>query len=175
MKRILLIMTSLLLVLVLPSLSLAEITPMIIDDADLLSSEEESELYTCMLPICDYGTPIFWSTAMDHHISSVEPAAEFLRGKIGEEEGILFLIDMTRRRLFISSSKELQRIVTTSKANVILDQAYRKATNGDYLGCAMDAFKEIHKLLQKNKVKTDLIQWLKLLFETLEEPNQNIP
>ena len=180
MKRILLIMTVLLLVIVLPSLSLAEKAPVIIDEANLLNNEDKGKLYANMLPICDYGTPIFWSTSMEHDTSSEELAAIFLRGKLGEEDGVLFLIDMTRRKLVIFSSKQLYRIVTTPKANAILDQTYRKATNGDYLGCAMDTFTMIYELLQNNTAETGpgsgvIGQCLRLLFGAQEEPNQNNP
>ena len=42
--------------------ALAERTPIIRDDADLLSASEEEALREAMLPVCEYGTPVFWTT-----------------------------------------------------------------------------------------------------------------
>ena len=40
----------------------AETVPVIRDDADLLTAEEEAALMEAMAPVCEYGTPVFWST-----------------------------------------------------------------------------------------------------------------
>ena len=40
----------------------ADQTPLIQDDAELLTAEEESRLYQDMEPLCAYGTPMFWTS-----------------------------------------------------------------------------------------------------------------
>ncbi|MBO4819222.1 MAG: hypothetical protein J5528_03690 [Firmicutes bacterium] len=63
------------------------------DDADLLTVEEESELYSHMLPITQYGGVAFYTSRSS--VSSAESyAKKCYRANFGTKSGTLFLIDM---------------------------------------------------------------------------------
>ena len=66
--------------------------------------------------------------------------------------GTLFLIDMDNRELYIFSDGDVYRTVTTSYANVITDNIYTYASDGDYFTCADNAFDQIASLLEGQKI-----------------------
>ena len=49
----------------------ADTAPIIRDDANLLTEAEEAELYTIMEAICDYGTPMLWTTTASGNDSTL--------------------------------------------------------------------------------------------------------
>ena len=61
----------------------ADNTPIIRDDADLLTDGEEQDLLTVMQEICEYGTPIFWSTTASGDAEQL--AENFYHTQIGKD------------------------------------------------------------------------------------------
>lgn len=53
----------------------------------------------------------------------------------GEEDGILYLIDMEHRTIYISTSGRAIRYLTDQRLERLLDDAYGYAAEGDYYGC----------------------------------------
>ena len=116
------------------------------DDADLLTSEEEAEVYRHMLPITAYGGVAFYTN--DSSVSSAESyARRCYRDNFGTRSGTLFLIDMYNRQIYIFSDGKIFTKITKAKANTITDNAYRLATGGDYAGCANRVFDQMATLL----------------------------
>ena len=115
------------------------------DDAELLTEEEEKELYGHMLPITEYGGAAFVSS---YNSSSTESyAKKCYREYFGTKSGTLFLIDMYNRQIYIFSDGKIFTKVTKARARTITDNAYRLATNGDYLGCAEKVFNQMATIL----------------------------
>lgn len=128
----------------------AENLPLIRDDADLLSAAEEESLYQQMLPLCEYGTPVFWTTneAGDYRAK----AERFYVQQLGNASGLLFVIDMNQRELTLLSDGEIYRIVTTAEANTVVDNVYRMAGRGEYAACAKEVFAEAYQLLRGEQI-----------------------
>jgi len=125
--------------------------PYIQDDEDLLTEEEEAALYLDMLPICEYGTPMFWTTREKGDYETL--AKNFYRDKLGNGvSGTLFVINMYSRQLTIISGGSVYRTVTTSEANTITDNVFRLAGRGQYYECASSVFSQIHSLLQGGQI-----------------------
>ena len=121
--------------------------PLIQDDAGLLTEEQEKALYGDMLPLCEYGTPMFWTTTEPGECRSL--AVRYYQRTLGNgRDGVLFVIDMNVRELVLVADGAVRRTVTGGEADTITDNVFRKASGGDYYGCASDAFSQVLRLLR---------------------------
>ncbi|MBQ3705361.1 MAG: TPM domain-containing protein [Clostridia bacterium] len=126
--------------------------PFIQDDAGLLTAEEEETLYQDMLPLCTYGTPMFWTTE-EAFINFERQADDFYHQRLGRgQSGVLFVINMGVRQLTIFADGEIYRTVTNDEAETITDNVYRLAREGDYYACASSAFSQVKSLLQGERI-----------------------
>ena len=63
----------------------------------------------------------------------------YMEGGFGtgsDQSGILFLIDMDNRELYISTNGQMIRYMTDSRINDVLDDVYNYAADADYYGAA---------------------------------------
>jgi len=150
MKKILLAL--LMLSLLLPAWAGAENAcgPVIRDDADLLTAEEEASLFRTMSAICEYGTPVFWSTRESGNYR--RKAENYYYSLLGNESGALFVVDMSERQLTLLTNGEILRTVTSGEATSIVDNVYRMASFGNYAGCAEEVFTQVHRLLKGEQI-----------------------
>lgn len=122
------------------------------DDADLLSADEEAELYTSMEPITKYGNAMFMSTN-DSLGSDPEGNAEAAyETAFGSTDGMIFFIDMNNRVLTLYSRGSVYHVITKGYARTITDNVYSYASDGDYLACAQEAFAEADTLLEGGRI-----------------------
>ncbi|MBR2824239.1 MAG: TPM domain-containing protein, partial [Clostridia bacterium] len=133
-----------------PAESLSQ--PCIQDDADLLSAEEEAALYQDMLPLCEYGVPVFCTA--DLSAGSNEALAERLLRQyvpLGES-GLIFLINMGVRQLTVYADGAIYRVIGSGEAETLTDNAFRLARGGDYYACAQRVFSQALALLRGEKI-----------------------
>ena len=129
----------------------SSVVPIIQDDADLLTPEEEKALYEDMLPICAFGQPIFWTTLESGNYERV--AEDFYFRKLGRgASGVLFTINMAARQLTVTSDGAANRVITRSESESITDNVFRMAGRGEYYECARSAFRQILQLLQGDQI-----------------------
>ena len=128
----------------------AERLPIIQDDADLLTDEEEQALYNDMLPVCEYGTPMFWSTTESGSYYTL--AENFYHRQIGTDSGTLFVINMKARQLTVFSDGANYRVITNAEAETITDNVFRMAGRGDYYACAASVFDQVYRLLHGEQI-----------------------
>lgn len=121
------------------------------DQADLLSEEEESALLTQMKAITTYGHAAFLTTAVNNRSAGSYAADRFYQ-YFGSESGVLFLIDMDNREIYIYSDGRVYRTITKSYANTITDNVYTYASDAEYYTCARKAFEQILTLLSGNRI-----------------------
>jgi uncharacterized protein len=120
----------------------------LIDDAaDLLSYDQEKQLVDYMKDCSDYGFILFVSTQENKFATVDDWAQDYYRSRIPDENGVMLLIDMDKRKICVYSEGSLQRVVTSSKANIITDNIYRYATEGDYYTTARVGFEQIASVL----------------------------
>jgi len=120
------------------------------DQKDLLTDIQEKSLVDDMKGITDFGNAIFVS--IDCTTSTSVCANNYYHQLVGAESGTMFMIDMNDRMLYIFSDGKIYDVVTRPKAEVITDNTYRYASNGDYYGCASTAFNQINQLLVGEKI-----------------------
>ena len=129
----------------------ADQTPLIQDDAELLTAEEESRLYQDMEPLCAYGTPMFWTSNEPGNERTL--AEGFYQRHLGNgQSGILFVINMKERFLTIVSAGEIYRTVTRSEADTITDNVYKDASRGEYFRCAFRALSQIGSVMKGERI-----------------------
>lgn len=118
------------------------------DRAELLTASEEAELKEAMEPISAYGNVAFVSISTNPEYSTKRYAEKYYEENFGYSSGVIFLIDMDDRYIWIYSNGEIYKTITTSYANTITDNVYSYASDGDYLRCASTAFSQINTLLE---------------------------
>lgn len=118
------------------------------DQADLLSIYEEVELQKIMEPISTHGNVAFVSIDDNPDYSTERYAENYYQEQFGYSSGIIFLIDMDERYIWIHSNGEIYETITTAYANTITDNVYSYASSQDYLTCASKAFEQINTLLE---------------------------
>lgn len=122
------------------------------DEADLFSPEEEADLIPYMAKSSDGGFVMLVTTDHNSYGDAESYAGNYYRSLIPEESGILFLIDMDTRKLLFYSEGAYHRELTSSIMNIISDNIYKYATNGDYYSCAQEAFSEISDVLEGKRI-----------------------
>ena len=149
MKRFFGCLTLMILVLAMPVLSAAADVnsrePMLRDDAELLTESQLEELREKMLPLCEFGTPMFWTTSEKG--SSAVLAERFYHSRIGAQSGILFMINMQAREIYIFRDGVISRLVRIGDCLGITDNVYQMASKGYYGECAEEAFAQVYALL----------------------------
>lgn len=123
----------------------------IIDDqADLLTSGQERTVLDAMMPITDYCDVAFVS--IDHNSSSTRNFAEQYLHRVFGRTGIVFVIDMDNREIFIYSDGSAHSTITDSYAYSITDNIYGYASDKKYSICAVKAFEQINNLFNGKKI-----------------------
>ncbi len=121
------------------------------DEAELLTEGQRRELAEEMKKITAYGNAAFVTT--QSNASSTESfARSYYRSRFGTDSGTVFVIDMDNRNIWIHSDGEVYKVITSAYADTITDNVYRYAANGDYYGCASEAFHQIDALLQGQRI-----------------------
>lgn len=120
---------------------------LIVDEAGLLSSSEEAKLLEEMEDITEYTNIAFVS--VDENYSSTENLAMRLNEEyFGNESGVVFIIDMDNRYIWIDSMGGARKTITDDYAQTITDNVYSYASDEDYYKCASKAFAQIYRLFE---------------------------
>lgn len=121
------------------------------DEAMLLSESESADLSKKMQKITEYGNAAFISVD-ENYLSAQSYAQNCYRELFGTASGMVFLIDMDNRMIWIHSDGAVYKTVTKSYANTITDNVYKYASDGDYYKCAAEAFGQAKALLDGQKI-----------------------
>ncbi len=125
----------------------------IIDDgAGLLTEAEKNRLLEMMKPVTEYGSAAFASIDNNIYYDTEIYAESYTDEHFIGKSGVLFLIDMDRREIYLDVKGELRRQITSSYADSITDNIYTYASRGDYCECACRAFEQVSKLLQGGRI-----------------------
>ena len=117
------------------------------DNADLLDDNEEAQLREVMAPITAYGAVGFYSTNDAGWQSTRELAGDVLHEHSGYGSGVVFVIDMDNRQIYIYSDGDIFKTLGNSKGDTITDNCYTYASDGDYYTCAKIAYEQIFTVL----------------------------
>ena len=118
----------------------------IIDELDLLTDSEESQLALDMAPITAYGNIAFWTT-MEPTSNEIDSARLKRKELFGFSSAGIFAVNMSVKKLTIQSYGDINSVITDSYARSITDNVKNYASTGDYYTCAQMAFQQIYTKL----------------------------
>jgi len=118
----------------------------LLDGADLLSDEEEAALRGTMTPVTAFYPVAFVSTDDAEGLTANLYAESAFYQLYGDGEGILFLIDMDNRYLYLYTS-DSNTALSKAKCDSITDNVYRYASVGDYARCARETFSQVYQVM----------------------------
>ena len=121
----------------------------IYDREDLLTDEEEAKLAESMRPLTNYGGAAFVTTASKDAETAVRDASYSI---FNNASSTLFLIDMGVREIKLANTGDIYKVVTNNYMNIITDNAYTYASDGDYLGCAQSVFDQEYNVLDGQRI-----------------------
>lgn len=126
----------------------------IYDHADLLTVQEEEYLENLVTEREEQWDMNFLVVTIDdaQGKSAMEYADDFYDIQFpeeSEEDGILYLIDMDNREIYLSTSGIAIRYLTDSRIESILDEAYEYVAEGDYYGTFVTFIEETEGYLTK--------------------------
>jgi len=122
------------------------------DEANLLTEIEEIELKNYLSELTEYGNVLFKTTNTNTGYGSVKYIQNYYYSTFKNNKGVAFYIDMNKRQLCACASGGLEKIITNSKCDTIMDNVYRQASKGNYFGCAKETFTQMSELLSGNKI-----------------------
>ena len=123
------------------------------DDGNLLTKQEEDEIYAEMEKIavfCDVGLYTYDGTSQTPVLTKAREWCD--RVFPADDECVVFVIDMATREIAVSSTDEIRKSVTKAKANLICDNVSSLATKGKYAECAKEAFRQVYTTLDGGKL-----------------------
>ncbi len=124
------------------------------DYADLLTDEEENELYYVMVEGAGSGNMVFMTiddaggyTSKDY-IEMMYQTTDVFR----DTDAVIYLIDMDNRLLWITGYGSLKKVLTPDYANLITDNVYKYAKSEEYGECAITGYRQIIQRLSGSRV-----------------------
>ncbi len=122
------------------------------DHADLLSVQEEEYLENLAAECAEQWNMNFVVVTTDdaEGKSSMVYADDFFDAcfpESEEEDGVLYLIDMDNREIYLSTCGKAIRYLTDDRIERILDEAYEAVVEGDYYGTFVTFIEETEKYL----------------------------
>ena len=129
-------------------------TKYVYDQADLLTDEEEQEFQSYAESMKDIWKMNFMVVTTDdaEGKSSMEYADDFYDSHFPEEsevDGMLYLLDMDNREIYLSTSGLAIRYLTDDRVESVLDAAFEYVADGDYYGTFQAFFDASEKFLNK--------------------------
>lgn len=118
------------------------------DRLGLMTEEEREALEKQLSELTVYGNMVFLDTG-EHDYSGARGYAEArYRDLCDTEPGVVFLIDMDNREIWLAATGSPKNKLTSAICYEITDRTYLYATNGDYYICASETFTEAQNILE---------------------------
>lgn len=126
----------------------------VFDQADLLTDQEEEALEKLAKEYFEEWDMNFLAVTTEdaEGKSSREYADDFYDTyfpEASEEDGVLYLIDMDHREIYLSTSGEAIRYLTDSRIDYILDEAFEEVADGDYYETFLEFFENTEYYLKQ--------------------------
>lgn len=141
-------------------------TESVFDYANLLSTQEENRLRDYSQKYEKYNISIIFLTIDNaYEKSSQAYSDDFYNSSSFQPDGILFMIDMDNREIYINTVGKCVDIISGSEIYHTLEDSYIYASNGEYYRCFEAMSKPICKTLQN--YTNPLFSALKPSFSTI--------
>lgn len=122
-------------------------TAVIDDSANLLSEYEEESLMSQMQACLEYANFAIVTTDTNYSYTTQRYAEQY-NNNIFSSNGIVFVIDMSNRYLYLDSTGSARNYITNTNGNTITDNVYKYATDGDYYSCMCKVVEQVYALMR---------------------------
>lgn len=121
------------------------------DQALIMNGDELDALVPVVSEITEYEN-IAVLTIDTNEFGNSESYAQAYSDYYNGENNTVLLVDMDCRNVWIYSNGDVKNIITSSKNDIICDNVYKYATDGDYGTCCLEAAEQILTLLRGEKI-----------------------
>ncbi len=123
----------------------------IADNASLLDSSEEQELYSYLESLNSDINYVVVTDDSGMYGYDVDSRLEYYYTSVysSYSDGIAFMVDMYSREIYISGYGNVQNQITSADALDITDNVYSYASNGDYYNCIYKAMVQADTLVNE--------------------------
>ena len=118
------------------------------DRLELMTEEERESLKKQLSEITVYGNMVFLDTGYHNYSNTQKYAEVCYRDLCGMEPGVVFLIDMYNREIWLAATGSPKNKLTSAICYEITDKTYLYATKRDYYACAGATFTEVQHILE---------------------------
>lgn len=125
------------------------------DSADLFSGDDEREIKEVMDEFAEYGNVCVYTTS-DENYSTSQTAKKYYDRKFGNESGLVFIIDMYNRVIWVETDGYIGDVVDRNKALTIVDNVYNMARDGEYKECAIKALDQALRLMKGKMINQSM-------------------
>lgn len=120
----------------------------IYDRSELMTEEERESLKEQLSELTVYGNMVFLDTGYHDYSSAQKYAEARYRDLCGMEPGVVFLIDMYNREIWLAATGSPKNKLTSAICYEITDKTYLYATKREYYACASATFTEVQHILE---------------------------
>ena len=117
-----------------------------LDNAGLFTDEQLVEIEAAMGAVARSISVAVVTTNDNLNYSTENYAYRMLMDIFQGENGVVFLIDMQNRELYLYTS-DSNRTLTSAKCKTITDNVYRYARKGDYAACTVKALQQVDSVM----------------------------
>ena len=130
---------------------------LVMDDANILTSDEENQLVQDIIPVTAYGNAAVWTTE-EYTDNELDQARLKRKELFVFDSACIFVINMNKsvRKLTIQSYGNINNFVTDSYARSITDNVKGYATSRDYYVCCKTAFSQILAVCENRHISEPL-------------------
>lgn len=129
----------------------------IVEDNAKLFTDEQSELLLNQLKsVLPYGNAAVVTVGSHAYSSTDSFASETYSWMFGNNSGVLFVIDMYLRNIYIYCDGSIYKTISSRRAREITDNTYIFASKGNYYSCASESFTQITALLEGGRIFTPM-------------------
>ena len=118
------------------------------DRLELMTEEEQESLKIQLSELIGYGNMVFLDTGYHNYSNAQKYAEARYRDLCGMEPGVVFLIDMDNREIWLAATGFPKNKLTSAICYEITDKTYLYATKRDYYACANATFTEVQNILE---------------------------
>ena len=125
------------------------------DEAKLFSADEKAQIEESVKELLTYGN-VGVATRGGEYTLFGQTTAAFAAGRynqwFGTDSGVLFVIDMRDRVIYLETDGYIGSFITRSKARTITDNTYRMASAANYYGCTTESLKQVLDVIEGRKI-----------------------
>ncbi|MBO4398860.1 MAG: TPM domain-containing protein [Lachnospiraceae bacterium] len=127
------------------------------DDASLFRDSQEADILEIMQDLSEYGNVAVYTIRQNRYGDTADYAENLYANLFDEDSGLLFIIDMDQREIYVETDGYIGSFISRGRARVLTDNAYRLATNGQYAACAEKVLNQSLRILQGHAIPQPMV------------------